>query len=285
MMVRKYGDKMKFRWLGVAGVEIETAGQILLVDPYLSRVNLRRVLLGSVQSDSELVSTTIKHCDYVLITHSHYDHLMDVPEVISRTGAQAFGSKNSCQILGLHGIPAESICEVSIGDRLVLGAYQVEVLSSEHIPTLGLASGSLQPDLDLPLRARDYRMDECFGFLITVVGKRVLVRPGETVDGAVPADLLCVSPHRRPEYYEERLGLVEPRVVVPIHWDNFFRPLSRPLRPILKPPGSGGMGLGRINLDSFVRIVNRAAPEARVLLPEILHSYDMSAWLVSEGSH
>lgn len=270
---------MRFRWLGVAGIEIETNGRIMLVDPYLSRIGLWRVLFGRLQPDRELIASTIHRCDYVLVTHAHYDHLMDVPEVVKRTGALTFGSKNICQILKLHGVPQESVREVSVGDILELDVYQVEVLPSEHIRIPGPTSGSLAPSLRLPMRALDYRMDECFGFLITAGDTRLLVRPGETVDGAVPADFLFVSPHRRPGYYEELLGLVNPRVVVPMHWDNFLKPLSRPLSPILRPPGEGFAQLGRVDLDDFVRIVNRAAPETRVLLPEILQSYDPTIWL------
>ena len=181
---------MRFRWLGVAGIEIEMDGRVLLVDPYLSRIGLWRVLFGRPQPDRELITSTIHRCDYVLVTHAHYDHLMDVPEVVKRTGAVTFGSKNSCQILKLHGVPQESVREVSVGDRLELDTYQVGVLPSEHIRIPSLVSGSLASGLRLPMRARDYRMDDCFGFLITAGDTRLLVRPGETVDGAVIARMV-----------------------------------------------------------------------------------------------
>jgi hypothetical protein len=128
-------------------------------------------------------------------------------------------------------------------------------------------------------------MDECFGFLITAGNIRFLVRPGETVDAAVQADVLFVSPHRRQGYYEELLSIVAPRIVVPIHWDDFFRSLYKPLRPIFKPPGVGSGSLGRVALDVFVRIVNRFGPETMVILPEILQSYDLTSHFANEEDH
>ena len=32
------------------------------------------------------------------------------------------------------------------------------------------------------------------------------------------------------EFFRETIGKVEPDTVIPIHWDNFFRPLSKPVR-------------------------------------------------------
>lgn len=32
-----------------------------------------------------------------------------------------------------------------------------------------------------------------------------------------------------PHYLDETAGTLRPRVVIPIHWDNFFQPLARPL--------------------------------------------------------
>lgn len=37
------------------------------------------------------------------------------------------------------------------------------------------------------------------------------------------------------EYWEQVVGATGPRLVVPIHWDDFGRPLSRGLRPMPFP--------------------------------------------------
>jgi L-ascorbate metabolism protein UlaG (beta-lactamase superfamily) len=64
------------------------------------------------------------------------------------------------------------------------------------------------------------------------------------------------------------LAAVRPRWVVPVHWDNFFRPLSRPLRPLFMP------NLRRADLSRFRRRLEQLAPEVRVIVPELFRQYD-----------
>jgi L-ascorbate metabolism protein UlaG (beta-lactamase superfamily) len=158
---------------------------------------------------------------------------------------------------------------------LTLGEYQVEVLSAEHINLPVFTPGPLAPDLKPPLRARDYRMDSCYGFLISVNGQRLLTDPGIRPEDAVAADVLFVYPIMHRAYYESLLPLVQPKMVVPCHWDDFFRPLSKPLRPFWQLPRWTFPPLKRVNLAEFRDTVEAIAPGTRVLVPEVLRSYDL----------
>jgi L-ascorbate metabolism protein UlaG (beta-lactamase superfamily) len=268
---------VRFRWLGVAGIELRVSDQVLLIDPFLTRPPSRRMWFGRIRSEGALVAAKIPQCDFVLVTHAHWDHLMDVPEVIQQTNAMAFGSPNACRLLALLGVPEERIHEIKVGDRLPLGAFQVEVLPAEHGLAMGrpFATGSLAQDLRPPLRMRDYRMDKCFSFLIQV-GRHRLVEASERPEQAVPADVLFVVPNRERAYYEVLLEVVQPRVVIPIHWDDFFRPLSKPIRPMFKPPTWSFPPLQRMDLTGFRQEIKQIAPATDVFLPEIFCMYDLN---------
>lgn len=272
------GSVVQFRWLGVAGIELRTNEQILVIDPFVTRPPFRRMWWGRVRSNSALVAAAVPQCDFVLVTHAHWDHVMDVPDVIGQTRARAFGSSNTCQLLAILGATDEYLQEIKAGDILTLGPFQVEVLPAEHGLVMGrpFAAGSLAPDLRLPLRMRDYRMDTCFSFLIEVGGLRCLDWGSERAEPAFPADVLFVKPQQEPAYYEALLSVTQPRIVVPIHWDDFMRPLSRPLRPMFKPPRLTFPPLKRVDLTLFRQLIKQVAPHARVLLPEIFHLYDLS---------
>ena len=95
---------IQIRWLGVAGIELRTADQTLVIDPYLTRVPFWRVAFRRLRTDHALVAQHIPRCDFVLVTHSHFDHLMDVPAVVHHTGALALGSVNTCRLLALSGV-------------------------------------------------------------------------------------------------------------------------------------------------------------------------------------
>ncbi|MEO5953891.1 MAG: MBL fold metallo-hydrolase [Chloroflexia bacterium] len=260
-------NSVSFRWLGVAGVELTANGRTLVVDPFFSRPPFKRFLFGRIWPNRKLVREKVAACDFLLVTHAHWDHIMDVPEVALHTGAFTFGSPNTCRLLTLLGVPEKQISLIRIGDKLTLGDFRVEVLPSDHrlIPFLP-GPGPLASNLRPPLRLRDYRMDFCFSFLVEVEGYRFLLQPGKKV---VRADFLFIVPTKQsPSHYSSLMHRVQPKVVIPIHWDNLFRPLSKPMREYTRPGGMGTSGLKQF--------VEEFAPGTRFLMPEAFRTYNLS---------
>lgn len=91
---------MNFRWLGVAGIEMVLGEDILVIDPYLTRAPFRNLFVGYLAPDTEQIRKHLPDCDHLLITHAHFDHVMDAAELLCISGAQGFGSSNSsCRVL------------------------------------------------------------------------------------------------------------------------------------------------------------------------------------------
>ncbi|MCK0131547.1 metal-dependent hydrolase [Flavobacteriaceae bacterium F08102] len=67
---------MKIQYLGHASLAITTGGKTVLVDPFISA----NELASSIDVDSLAA-------DYILITHAHQDHILDVERIAKRTGA------------------------------------------------------------------------------------------------------------------------------------------------------------------------------------------------------
>ncbi len=271
------GEAIYFRWLGVAGIELSTGEQVLAIDPFFSRPPFRRMWFGRVVPDRPLVAAKLPQCDFVLVTHSHWDHLMDVPEVVRNTGALALGSGNSCRLLSILGTPQEQTRQIHAGDDFSLGEFRIHVLPASRGTALQqpIFAGVLPQELRPPLRIRDYRMDLNFSFLIDVGGYRLLDWNSEDPEPAVPADVLFVGPQRSRQYYDALLRQVRPRMVIPIHWDDFFRPLSKPLRPIFAPPAWAFPPLRTLNLAEFRHTLQRVAPTTKLFLPEIFRPYKL----------
>jgi L-ascorbate metabolism protein UlaG (beta-lactamase superfamily) len=266
---------LRFRWLGVAGFELATAEHVLAIDPYLTRISFWRQWFGRVEPDRQRVASQIPGCDWVLVTHAHWDHLADVPAVLEHTGAVALGSANACRLLALLGVPEGQVRQIGPGDRLSLGPFRVRVLLAKHIQVPGYGPDPLARNLRPPLRAREYRMDVCFCFLIEVSRHRLLTDPGECPDGCPRAEVLLVSTYQEEAYYQALLCLVAPRVVIPSHWDDLWRPLSKPVRPMLAPPRWAWPPLGRIDLDRFRQVVEKVAPGTQVFVPERFATYEL----------
>jgi L-ascorbate metabolism protein UlaG (beta-lactamase superfamily) len=265
----------ELRWLGTAGIELRDNGHVLVVDPYLTRTPLWNTWVGRVQSNREFVADKIQDCDHILITHPHWDHMLDVPEIVRNTGATAYGSSNSCRLLSACGVSPDKIQEIVAGDELELDGFGVEVFSSEHMKVPGFGPGKLAANLSPPLKARDYCMDEQFCFRITAGGCRLLTSPGVRSTDAVPADVLFVIPKHDKAFYEKLLRRVQPKVVIPYHWDNFFRSLEKPLRPLWQPPKWAWPPLERMDPAGFRRLVEQIALGTSVFVPQVFRSQDL----------
>ncbi len=253
---------LTLRWLGVAGIEIQAGEQVLAIDPFFTRPTLLE-MFQPVTSNGDLVAEKLPHCNAVLVTHAHYDHLLDVHQVQLGTGAVGYGSANACQLLRLHGVAENQVKQVQVGDILHLGAFHVEVIQGQHstLPLGRVFSGNLRPGLHPPLRVQDYRMDICLGYLITVMGMRVLVCAAEPH----PADILFIVAQETRRYYLKLFKETQPQTVIPIHWDNFTRPLQKPLQRFTRP--------GRLPLWQLAMLARQTIPGVNVIIPEIFRKY------------
>jgi L-ascorbate metabolism protein UlaG (beta-lactamase superfamily) len=273
---------VRFRWLGVAGIELKAHDQILAIDPFFTRPPMRRLWFGRVSPNRELIAERIPRCDYVLVTHAHWDHVMDVPDIARNTGAIALGSANTCKLLRTCGVAGEQVREIVVGDQIRLGSFHVEVLRAEHMRSPGFSPGPLPANLKPPLHLGDYRMDDCFSFLIEIHGLRLLDWSSIRAEQAPRADILFVRLYAKPAHYEALLRAVQPRLVVPVHWDNLFRPLSKPVRPCFKPPSWRFPPLQRMDPTRFREMIGVANADLDVMIPETFHAYELRS-IVDRG--
>jgi hypothetical protein len=80
-------------------------------------------------------------------------------------------------------------------------------------------------------------------------------------------------------YYEALLARVRPKIVIPYHWDDLYRPLSMPLRPTFELPAWAIPPLRRIDLSGFAQMIDAIAPGTKTIIPEIFHLYHFDAHL------
>jgi L-ascorbate metabolism protein UlaG (beta-lactamase superfamily) len=271
-------DGMRFRWLGAAGVELESGGERLLVDPFFSRVPFRYLLFGRPVPDRERILRHLSPARAVLVTHPHYDHLMDVPVICREYGAAAYGSANTAAILSAHEIPSTIIHTIKPGDSFTEGPFSVEVFSGTHGPIAGVVpyTGSIPRRLKQPLRLQDYRMDWMLSFRVSAGGISVLFWNTPSPANAPAADALVITLSRSPLRWKDVIARVEPNVVFPIHWDDFFAPLSRPLRPMLAPPRWGDRPFRRMDPIKFAKESEKFLPRGRVCIPELFHTFELA---------
>lgn len=84
---------MKITYLGHASLGIETNGKYLIVDPFISANELaKHIDIRSLKAD------------YILLTHAHQDHVLDVETIAERTGATVICNAEMSYYYGNKGL-------------------------------------------------------------------------------------------------------------------------------------------------------------------------------------
>jgi L-ascorbate metabolism protein UlaG (beta-lactamase superfamily) len=258
-------EPLSFRWLGVQGLELHCDGQVLAIDPFFTRPPARN-FFSRVYPDLRLAERLLPRCDYILVTHTHYDHVLDVPALAQQSGAAVYGPANAGRLLELSGVPGRQYQQVQASEHLSLGPFEVDVFPGQHVrfPGDGFLFGAIKKGLRVPLRPVDYPLDQVFGYFIQAQGLRTLFCPGPSM----PADILFAGVAYGPDYYRRLLAQAAPRLFIPLHWDNFLLPLDRPPRELAWP--------GRMSLKRLERLVEAVSPHTKFIPPERLEIIEIA---------
>lgn len=269
------GAGLSVTWMGVATLLINDGSSALLTDGYFSRPSLPRVAAAKVapspaQVDGCLTRAGVSRLAAVIPVHTHIDHVLDSALVADRTGAQLVGGESAANVGRGYGLPEDRLVVAVSGEPIRLGAYDVTLVESHHCPP-DRFPGVIDAPLVPPVRAAAYRCGEAWSALIHHLpsDKRLLIQGSAGfVPGALAgrhADAVYLSVGQlglQPrsyllDYWAETVQAVGARRVIAIHWDDFFRPLSKPLRAL---PYAGD------DLDVSMRILDELAARDGVAL-------------------
>jgi len=247
--------------MGTAGFRFESGGKGILVDPYLSRNSEAR----PVQS---LAPEALGPVSHILISHGHFDHLMDVPAIAQATSARVVCSPEAAETLVKRGLDR---CRIQVvekeGQGFKIGPFWARAFCSTHVrfdiqllaETLARVGRRLFSIIPL---ATSYPCGQVLSWRIAAEGKTIHFFGSAGVTGRElsrlralgPIDLLLVPLQGHSRICRIGLDMVRrlrPAMVIPHHHDDFYPPLSQAvdIAPFLK-------GMARM-------------PEIRVLLPEL----------------
>ena len=272
------------KYLGAAGWEVSDGTTSILIDPYLSRINgpappgghpmagdTRRAYgWGDIaSSDIAVIDAHIQRADFVLVTHTHYDHIMDVPHIALKTRATVIGTESTENVMRAYGVPEEQLITVRGGEDYQFGSFSLKVIPSIHSPLdhkRYFSSASAPAGMKAPLTLEQIHPEGgTLAYLIRFDGHLILAFGGmnyieREIVGLEPDVALIGAGASRKEIYDYSGRLMRdlhyPAIVLPTHWDNFLAPYGASQQPNLDA------------LQSFVQEIVAASPKTKVIVPK-----------------
>jgi L-ascorbate metabolism protein UlaG (beta-lactamase superfamily) len=262
-------------WAGVTTLLIDDGESAMMTDGFFSRpslleVGLRRLSPSAPRIEGSLARIGVDRLEAVLPVHTHFDHAMDSAVVAERTGALVVGGTSAVQVGRGGGLPEDGLVVATPGEPISLGAYDVTLFEARHCPPDRFPGVITEPVVP-PVKVSAYKCGEAWSTLVRhrpSERRLLIVGSAGFVPGALAgqrADVVYLGVGQlglQPEqylvdYWTEAVRTVGARRVVLIHWDDFFRPLHKPLRAL---PYAGD------DLDESMRVLSRLADDDGVAL-------------------
>lgn len=237
---------LRVQFFGVSTILISDGTTSLMVDGFFSRPSLGRLLFSRFGPNEPRIRAALAHVDLtklgaILVAHAHHDHALDSATVARRNPTAVIVGSRSTRNLALgQAFPENRVKIVKHGTPLPFGAFDVTPFESPHSHPI-VADGFIDAPLRVPARLCNYKPGESYAYLLCHPLGRILVVPSANYAPGrfrgVRADVVFLGIAglgKQPgefidAYWHEIVRTTKARLVVPIHWDNFLRPLDEPL--------------------------------------------------------
>jgi L-ascorbate metabolism protein UlaG (beta-lactamase superfamily) len=278
--------------LGAAGWEISDGRTTILLDPYLSRLRIAGRAFGTGTTpalpgdarrvfgpDDDLVSDTaavdahVSRADFILISHSHFNHTLDMPYIATKTGAIVLGTESTINLARAGGVPEAQLIPVRGGEDYEFGGVAVRVIPSLH------SAMNDKRYFDARVVPRDFRPPRrmsndveggTLAYLLRLAGHRILwfgsINYVERELLGLRPDVVMIAAARQRREIHDYTGrllrvLGRPPLVFATHWDEQSLPFGAPQDERLKEAAV------------FAQEVKAAAPRTRVIVPRHLERH------------
>jgi len=218
--------------------------------------------------DVAAIDAHIQRADFVLVTHTHYDHVLDVPHIALKTGAAVIGTESTENVLRAYAVPEGQLITVRGGEDYEFKTFSLKVIPSIHSALdhkRYFSSATAPPGMKGPLTLEQMHPEGgTIAYLLRFHGHQILAFGGmnyieREIAGLEPDVALIGAGSSRKEIYDYSGRLMRdlhyPALVLPTHWDNFLTPYDASQQSAIDA------------VQSFVQEIRAASPKTKVIVP------------------
>lgn len=286
-------DALRIHWFGSASYSIQFGDASILTDPFYTYHGLFRTGLLTIRSDRDVVKQVtagVPKPQAIFIGHSHYDHMLDVAElvrcrdwempIVASESTKNILAGMGCELQGLHQPLVLGNDWTRLPSNTSPSSVSVEYKAAdiEHAPQLlGIHMYPGKVDKPLkhpPIRACQFKEGGTFALLFklqdgartfTILFMNSATRkrlPDAFITDPVDVAILCVPGWRNAPGYPDRvIEAARPRAIILSHYDNFLQKGREPKRIV-----------ATASLNRFIERTKRHLGEnglERILVPDV----------------
>jgi L-ascorbate metabolism protein UlaG (beta-lactamase superfamily) len=112
-------------WLGCATFRLTLGGLVVFLDAYMDRI--------PSAAPVGLTIDAVEQADWIVVGHSHFDHLYGAERIAKATGATIIGSYETVRVMSAQGVSSSQLLPVAGGETVRLAdEIVVKVYPSQH---------------------------------------------------------------------------------------------------------------------------------------------------------
>lgn len=291
-------EAVNVQYLGVGGYLFRYGKSALITAPLITNPSLLKIAtLTRLKTDEALLDRllpAVDNVEIILVGHSHYDHLMDVPYIMKKHASKAvvYGSKTMGHIMAAA---VDKSRIVIVGKCAAKGktpgqwiynqdrTIRFMAIESEHAPHFAgfklLPERPYKKDLKrLPRTVFGWVEGQIYTYLIDFLDEQggsvfrvhyqdAASNPPFGFVPELPADdqrrvdlaILCVASFTQVNNYPEGIiRHIQPKHIILGHWEDFFRKQGKPVK-----------ALRATNVGDIIKRLEAVLPEdSKWLLPK-----------------
>lgn len=148
MSEQRFGFRLK--WLGCVCFEMDFGETTVVTDPWITP-----------NEKNDLTWKTVEKCDYITLSHGHYDHTLDIPALVEKFQSRVLcGEFTAMPLMRWLNINPMSMYPMSPNLELDFDTVKIKSLFGRHIPLPGGANERIAHWEARPVNAGDHNLIE-----------------------------------------------------------------------------------------------------------------------------